>query len=205
MHCCSSYGLPCGWPRHVLCRFLFLVQLPSAELAKLARCCNEPGPTWLRANPVVRSRESLKKSLNEFGIRYFVFRSPIPFLPYVAPHFSHISHCNLVFLGRSRACTRPSLSSSAAPPRSGEDRPTCSPGGKKAHSKYRTPALSSFLSLATFALERFSTLGACFSLSLRSSLSLSHMRRSPLERTMPTPLESSTPHCLSRRDSPSLK
>ena len=188
---CAAFSFLCS------CRALSSPSSPAAATSLVRRGC-ERIPSSDRAS---RSRSRSTSS----GSGIFLFSPTHPFLPYVAPHFSHISHCNLVFLGRSRACTRPSLSSSAAPPRSGEDRPTCSPGGKKAHSKYRTPALSSFLSLATFALERFSTLGACFSLSLRSSLSLSHMRRSPLERTMPTPLESSTPHCLSRRDSPSLK
>ena len=31
----------------------------------------------------------------------FVFRPPHPFLPYAAPHFSHISHCILVFSVRA--------------------------------------------------------------------------------------------------------
>ena len=39
----------------------------------------------------------------EAWFEVFVFRPPHPFLPYVAPHFSHISHFNLVFQVRGVA------------------------------------------------------------------------------------------------------
>ena len=42
----------------------------------------------------------------EAWFEVFVFRPPHPFLPYVAPHFSHISHFNLVFRGVARESCR---------------------------------------------------------------------------------------------------